>query len=94
MCCTYALGANPKVQDEVYEEIRAAVDNGIVTVSTLAKIPLLKAVVKEVFRMYPNGVETDRIIQNDLTVGGYFLPAGVNTIFAFFCYLFYYFTVP
>lgn len=78
MCCLFALGANPKIQDEVYEEILTALDNNQVTVSTLSEIPLLKAVVKEVFRLYPNGVETDRIIQTDLTVGGYFLPAGVN----------------
>jgi len=89
MCCLYCLAAHTKVQEEAYEEARQSVDNGRVTSSTLNGIPFLKAFVKEVFRMYPNGIETDRILQSDHEIGGFCIPAGVSTclgiLYSFIC---------
>lgn len=81
LCCLYCLAANPRIQEEAYEEVRSVVEGGQVTAASLNRMPFIKAVVKEVFRMYPNGVETDRILQADHEIGGYHLPSGVTYLF-------------
>ncbi|XP_065208533.1 probable cytochrome P450 CYP44 [Planococcus citri] len=76
----YCLATNPRVQEKAYEEICRVtgdkdqnLDAGIVN-----QLTYLKAIMKETFRMYPNGVEIARIIKKPLILSNYHIPAKSN----------------
>ncbi|XP_035714356.1 probable cytochrome P450 CYP44 isoform X2 [Folsomia candida] len=71
---------HPDVQERVFVEIERNLgkQGGIVTVDVLNKLSLLKAVVKEALRLYPNGTEVSRIIQTDLVLSNYMVPANTH----------------
>uniref|UniRef100_A0A915LD78 Class II aldolase/adducin N-terminal domain-containing protein n=1 Tax=Romanomermis culicivorax TaxID=13658 RepID=A0A915LD78_ROMCU len=72
----YCLAENPDVQNELNREIIQNVDREKLSVEILQKMPYLKACVKECFRLYPVGTEVSRIIQKNLVLQGYQVPAG------------------
>ncbi|XP_069693134.1 probable cytochrome P450 CYP44 isoform X4 [Periplaneta americana] len=73
----YCLATNPEVQEKAYQEIQDNLKReDVITYSTIQKLSYLKAVVKETFRLYPTGTEISRIIQKDLVLSGYHVPAG------------------
>ncbi|XP_046342658.2 probable cytochrome P450 CYP44 [Haliotis rufescens] len=75
----YCLAAHPNVQQNLVEEIRAVVpQEGEISAKMIQKMPYLKACVKETFRFYPVGLDVTRIVQKDLVVGGYHIPAGTR----------------
>ena len=70
----YALATNPEVQDKVYREIESVVGKGgekDISQEHINKMVYLKAFVKETFRLWPNGTEVSRFLEQDLVLSGY-----------------------
>ncbi|XP_067004640.1 probable cytochrome P450 CYP44 [Anabrus simplex] len=75
----YCLATNPQVQEKAYEEITSVWEKGsAITPEVINRMPYLKAVVKETFRLYPIGTETTRIVPKDLVLSGYHVPSGTE----------------
>ena len=85
--CLYTLAKNPRAQQKMYQEIREAKDQagGELSPEQIAKMPYVKAVVKETLRKYPITYSTSRYIDNDLEIAGYQIPAGVRLRSSFVC---------
>ncbi|GFN88099.1 cytochrome p450 10 [Plakobranchus ocellatus] len=76
--CLYTLAKNPRAQNKMYQEIREAKENagGELSPEQIAKLPYVKAVVKETLRKYPITYATSRFNDSDLEIAGYQVPAG------------------
>ncbi|XP_027710897.1 25-hydroxyvitamin D-1 alpha hydroxylase, mitochondrial [Vombatus ursinus] len=73
----YELAHHPEVQAALHAEIIDAMAPGSSThppATTLAQLPLLRAVVKEVLRLYPVVPGNSRVPNKDVHVGGYIIP--------------------
>ncbi|XP_069762189.1 25-hydroxyvitamin D-1 alpha hydroxylase, mitochondrial [Narcine bancroftii] len=72
----YELARHPDIQAALHREIRETVgDKPFPSAADVAKIPLLKAVVKEVLRLYPVIPGNARVIPNkDIQIGEYIIP--------------------
>ncbi|XP_044535153.1 25-hydroxyvitamin D-1 alpha hydroxylase, mitochondrial [Gracilinanus agilis] len=73
----YELAHHPEVQTALHAEIMGAMAPGSPThppATTLAQLPLLKAVVKEVLRLYPVVPGNSRVPDKDIHVGDYVIP--------------------
>ncbi|XP_012877922.1 PREDICTED: 25-hydroxyvitamin D-1 alpha hydroxylase, mitochondrial isoform X1 [Dipodomys ordii] len=73
----YELSRHPEVQSALYSEITAALGPGFCAhpqATALSKLPLLKAVVKEVLRLYPVVPGNSRVPGKDIHLGGYVIP--------------------
>lgn len=72
----YCLAVNKNVQEKAYKEVSSVLEKGEeITPNHLSQLPYIKAVVKETFRLYPNGTEIARLIKKDLVLSGYHVPA-------------------
>ncbi|XP_068102142.1 sterol 26-hydroxylase, mitochondrial-like [Hyperolius riggenbachi] len=78
----YHLARDPDTQQSLYQEVTSIVPgDGVPTAEDLAKMPLLKAVIKETLRMYPVLPSNSRVIaEKSITIGGYRFPK--DTLFA------------
>lgn len=76
----YNLAIRPEIQQKAFEEIKKALPDTTTSLSQkiLGNLPYLKAVVKESFRTLPNGTDISRIIEKDLNLSGYNIPAGTH----------------
>ncbi|XP_050019848.1 25-hydroxyvitamin D-1 alpha hydroxylase, mitochondrial [Alexandromys fortis] len=71
----YELSRHPEVQSALYREIKAAVDPGSrAQPQALSQLRLLKAVIKEVLRLYPVVPGNSRVPDRDICVGDYIIP--------------------
>ncbi|XP_075757841.1 25-hydroxyvitamin D-1 alpha hydroxylase, mitochondrial [Pelodiscus sinensis] len=72
----YELSRHPRVQAALHEEITGVMKGGAVpSAADVAQMPLLKAVVKEVLRLYPVIPGNARVISDrDIQVGEYLIP--------------------
>uniref|UniRef100_A0A670YG77 Cytochrome P450 family 27 subfamily B member 1 n=1 Tax=Pseudonaja textilis TaxID=8673 RepID=A0A670YG77_PSETE len=72
----YELSRHPQIQAAVHEEITTVMQEGLIpTAAEVAQMPLLKAVVKEVLRLYPVIPGNARVISDrDIQVGDYMIP--------------------
>ncbi|XP_015676154.1 25-hydroxyvitamin D-1 alpha hydroxylase, mitochondrial [Protobothrops mucrosquamatus] len=72
----YELSRHPQIQAAVHEEITTVMQDGLIpTAAEVAQMPLLKAVVKEVLRLYPVIPGNARVISDrDIQVGDYIIP--------------------
>ncbi|XP_030178925.1 25-hydroxyvitamin D-1 alpha hydroxylase, mitochondrial isoform X1 [Lynx canadensis] len=73
----YELSRHPEVQTALYSEITAALgpgSNAHPSATALSQLPLLKAVVKEVLRLYPVVPGNSRVPDKDICVGDYIIP--------------------
>ncbi|XP_070596832.1 25-hydroxyvitamin D-1 alpha hydroxylase, mitochondrial [Erythrolamprus reginae] len=72
----YELSRHPQIQAAVHEEITTVMQDGLIpTAADVAQMPLLKAVVKEVMRLYPVIPGNARVISDrDIQVGDYIIP--------------------
>ncbi|KAL6435948.1 hypothetical protein ACFW04_005653 [Cataglyphis niger] len=58
----YELAANPKIQEKLYDEIRAAYEkHGCVSYDSISEMKYLDCVVRETLRKYPSVGATQRI---------------------------------
>ena len=77
----WCLANTPEAQQRLYREICSALPEGHqqeVTASAVNDIPFMRAVLKETLRLYPIGTEVSRLLDRDLQLGGYHIPAGVG----------------
>uniref|UniRef100_A0A9L0SSM4 Cytochrome P450 family 27 subfamily B member 1 n=1 Tax=Equus caballus TaxID=9796 RepID=A0A9L0SSM4_HORSE len=77
----YELSRHPEVQTALHSEITAALgpgSNGHHSATALSRLPLLKAVVKEVLRLYPVVPGNSRVPDRDIHVGDYIIPKNVS----------------
>ncbi|XP_017501748.2 25-hydroxyvitamin D-1 alpha hydroxylase, mitochondrial isoform X1 [Manis javanica] len=73
----YELSRHPEVQTALHSEITAALGPGSDAhplATALSQLPLLKAVVKEVLRLYPVVPGNSRVPDKDIHVGDYIIP--------------------
>ncbi|XP_064599609.1 uncharacterized protein LOC135466162 [Liolophura sinensis] len=70
------LALNPDVQDKLLAEVESVVPDGkIPTYQDLQKMPYLKAVSKETLRKYSVASGIPRVLEEDMELGGYLVPA-------------------
>ncbi|KAE8745658.1 Cytochrome P450 CYP301 [Frankliniella occidentalis] len=78
----YQLALHPEQQEKLHGEVvRVLGPDGAVTASALEDMPYLRAVLKEVLRMYPVVIGNGRTLTEDTVVGGYLIPKGTQIIF-------------
>ncbi|XP_070791025.1 25-hydroxyvitamin D-1 alpha hydroxylase, mitochondrial [Pituophis catenifer annectens] len=72
----YELSRHSQIQAALHEEITTVMQDGLIpTAADVAQMPLLKAVVKEVLRLYPVIPGNARVISDrDIHVGDYIIP--------------------
>ncbi|XP_003476175.1 25-hydroxyvitamin D-1 alpha hydroxylase, mitochondrial [Cavia porcellus] len=73
----YELSRHPEVQTALHSEITSALGQGSCAYSqatALPQLPLLKAVVKEVLRLYPVVPGNSRVPDKDIHMGDYVIP--------------------
>ncbi|XP_022257215.1 cytochrome P450 302a1, mitochondrial-like [Limulus polyphemus] len=92
----YHMAKNPDVQERLYQEICQVAPDGEITSERLARMPYLKACVKESFRLSPTIPGIMRILPEDVCLSGYQIPAGtpIFTQFMVTCQLPQYFPNP
>lgn len=76
---TYLLARHPQVQQLIYEEVSRTLGHGaIATADDVPRLPLIRGLVKETLRLFPVLPGNGRITQDDLVLGGYFIPKGTQ----------------
>lgn len=76
---SYLLARHPLVQQQIYEEVTRTLGHGVVpTADDVPRLPLIRGLVKETLRLFPVLPGNGRITQDDLVVGGYFIPKGTQ----------------
>lgn len=86
----YLLGLHPDVQERVHEEVDALFEdvpiNAEVSLEDLkSKLPYTEAVIKEAQRLYPSVPIIMRSVDQDVPIGGYIVPAGVEVAIHVYC---------
>ena len=76
----YLLSRNPEVETRLHEEITGGVGDGPITVEALGQLPYLEMVVKESMRILPSVWTYMREPQEDIWLGGYFIPKGATVM--------------
>uniref|UniRef100_T1J6L3 SEFIR domain-containing protein n=1 Tax=Strigamia maritima TaxID=126957 RepID=T1J6L3_STRMM len=73
----YELSINPDKQEKVYQEVCKIIPdkNAMITGEQLDKLEYLNACIKESMRMHPVTVGTARILDHDIELNGYLIPA-------------------
>jgi len=75
----YLLAKNPEVQSRVRDEVLDVLPNDCeVDYSTLQQLHLVKSTMKETLRLYPVLISTGRILEQDVTLSGYHVPANTS----------------
>uniref|UniRef100_A0A672YEI0 Cytochrome P450 27C1-like n=1 Tax=Sphaeramia orbicularis TaxID=375764 RepID=A0A672YEI0_9TELE len=75
----YLLAQHPHVQQEIYNEVQKTLGSSTVpTAEDVPQLPLIRGLVKETLRLFPVLPGNGRITQDDLVVGGYFIPKGTQ----------------
>ncbi|XP_038646035.1 cytochrome P450 27C1 isoform X1 [Scyliorhinus canicula] len=76
---TYLLARNPAVQRVVYEEIVRNLGSDVTPkAQDLSRLPSVRGVLKETLRLFPVLPGNGRVTQEDMIVGGYFIPSGTQ----------------
>ena len=75
----YMMGKNPEKQELLYQEVTSVLPRGVhASAKSLAKMPYLKAWVRETLRLYPVLSAIPRTLSEDLVLSGYIVPAGTS----------------
>ncbi|XP_070579267.1 uncharacterized protein [Ptychodera flava] len=80
----YNLANNPEKQEKLREEVRRIVPKGeMVSYKHIEEIPYVTAVIKETLRVNPVIVNNSRVLDKDITIKGYNIPAGTPIVMLF-----------
>ncbi|XP_036951880.1 cytochrome P450 27C1 [Acanthopagrus latus] len=75
----YLLAQHPHIQQQIFAEVTRTLGPGAVaTADDVPHLPLIRGLVKETLRLFPVLPGNGRITQDDLVVGGYFIPKGTQ----------------
>ena len=81
----YLLSKNPDKQEKLYREVLSVVGpSEPVDVEALARMPFLKACIRETLRLYPVFPSLTRKLEEDIVLKGYKIPAGTQIEFLFY----------
>lgn len=73
----YLLAKHPEQQERLLHSVRSVVPDGQpINEDSLARLPYVKAVIREALRLYPVAPFLTRILSEDIELGGYHIPAG------------------
>ncbi|XP_030271400.1 cytochrome P450 27C1 [Sparus aurata] len=76
---SYLLAQHPHIQQQIFTEVTKTLGPGAVaTADDVPRLPLIRGLVKETLRLFPVLPGNGRITQDDLVVGGYFIPKGTQ----------------
>uniref|UniRef100_A0A665WAT9 Cytochrome P450, family 27, subfamily C, polypeptide 1 n=1 Tax=Echeneis naucrates TaxID=173247 RepID=A0A665WAT9_ECHNA len=76
---SYLLARHPHIQQNIFMEVTRTLGPGTVaTADDVPNLPLIRGLVKETLRLFPVLPGNGRITQDDLVVGGYFIPKGTQ----------------
>ncbi|KAJ0056421.1 hypothetical protein NL108_006908, partial [Boleophthalmus pectinirostris] len=76
---TYLLARYPHIQQQIHEEVDKTLGpNTVPSADDVSQLPLIRGLVKETLRLFPVLPGNGRITQDDLVVGGYFIPKGTQ----------------
>ncbi|XP_054471514.1 cytochrome P450 27C1 [Anoplopoma fimbria] len=76
---SYLLARHPHIQQQIFMEVKNTLGQGAVaTADDIPRLPLIRGLVKETLRLFPVLPGNGRITQDDLVVGGYFIPKGTQ----------------
>ncbi|KAL5976411.1 hypothetical protein ACLOJK_020742 [Asimina triloba] len=76
------LIAHPEIQAKLHDEIKQVVGGKVVDEKDIDKLPYLNAFVKELLRLHPpTHMALSHAVLEETTLGGYYIPAGVNVEF-------------
>lgn len=73
----YLLGHNPKIQEDVYEELKNIFSDDPdrkITMKDLNEMKLLERVIKETLRLYPSVPFISRYMEEEIQLGKYLVP--------------------
>ncbi|XP_070580884.1 1,25-dihydroxyvitamin D(3) 24-hydroxylase, mitochondrial-like [Ptychodera flava] len=80
----YNLASNPEKQEKLREEVRRTVPKGEpISYKHIEEIPYVTAVIKETLRVNPVVVNNSRVLDKDITIKGYNIPAGTPIVMLF-----------
>ncbi|XP_072743441.1 probable cytochrome P450 12a5, mitochondrial [Anoplolepis gracilipes] len=76
----YYIANNPEKQEKLRKEVMSALPSktSLVTYDMLNQIPYAKACIKESMRIFPITMFIIRTMREDISLGGYRIPAGFN----------------
>ncbi|XP_026234455.1 cytochrome P450 27C1 [Anabas testudineus] len=75
----YLLARHPDVQQQIFTEVtRTLGPRRVATADDVQHLPLIRALVKETLRLFPVLPGNGRVTQDDLILGGYFIPKGTQ----------------
>eukprot|EP00795_Rhopilema_esculentum_P015013 gene15013-6172_t len=78
----YLIAKNPHAQSRIREEISRVLPQGQEpTAESLQQLSLVKAAVKETLRLYPVLILTSRVLEHDVVLSGYHVPANTKLTF-------------
>nr|XP_057944875.1 cytochrome P450 27C1 isoform X1 [Doryrhamphus excisus] len=76
---SYLLARHPDIQEQIsMEVVRTLGPKAVATADDIPRLPLIRGLVKETLRLFPVLPGNGRITQDDLVVGGYFIPKGTQ----------------
>ncbi|XP_077980639.1 1,25-dihydroxyvitamin D(3) 24-hydroxylase, mitochondrial-like [Glandiceps talaboti] len=76
MWTLYHLSKNQRVQQKLYEEVSQVLSRGETpTYQHICRMPYVKAVMKESMRLNPASANIPRVLQHDINIRGYTIPA-------------------
>ncbi|XP_045111181.1 probable cytochrome P450 49a1 isoform X2 [Portunus trituberculatus] len=80
--CLYLLARNPEAQKKLQEEVDQVTAGlqGPLTIKHMARLSYTKAVIKETFRIFPLTIGMVRVLNKDMVLQGYRIPAGYNVL--------------
>lgn len=74
------LGQHPDVQAQARTEVRSVLGGRTPCAADIPRLPLVDAILKESLRLFPPAYVVGRRPIADITIGGHFIPAGMNVL--------------